>query len=143
MANFTHGPWNVHRAYPIEAAFHRVANSSGVDYFSAWTAGIASGDTLIGEVSAQKVDDGYGKGWPTVEDVDEAKANAHIIVAAPDMYEALKLALAFTEDELEVRKGSYLPDVAEDYARYIKPAVDLVASIRAALDKADGKQAQS
>jgi transposase-like protein len=46
--------------------------------------------------------------WPRTEDID-AEANAHLIAAAPDMYEALKtLCLAYDEGRLLCPQNPYL-----------------------------------
>lgn len=63
----------------------------------------------------------WGMGYPIAEcritpaqwkakrpDADEGEANAHLISAAPDMYEALKLAVDLVErDVIRVRPSEY------------------------------------
>lgn len=59
---------------------------------------------------------------------EEGKANAHLIAAAPDLYEALEWA----EDEL----ASYAPDPS----CRSKITDDILVRVRTALDKARGEQ---
>ena len=62
---------------------------------------------------------------------DEAEANARLIAAAPEMYEALKRSLAM------------MKLVAEDYSmggNYSPKHIEILFSIRSAIAKAEGKQ---
>jgi hypothetical protein len=99
---FTEGPWNIHRCYPIEAEPTRVRDQDGIEYFSTWDARIAKGDKILAEVHMKKMDEGRGGGWPGVEDLEEARANARLMLAAPEMYEALTVCLKALE-ELEAK----------------------------------------
>ena len=65
------------------------------------------------------------------------------IVKDEELYEALKLALAYIVDENETRKTSFAPydDDDEDYIKYIKPGEEAIKAIGDILAKADGKQA--
>jgi hypothetical protein len=100
---FTEGPWNIHRCYPLEAEPTRVRGQDGIAYFSAWDARIAKGDKILAEVQMKKLDDENNKhGWPMVEDLEEARANARLMMAAPEMYEALTVCLKALE-ELEAK----------------------------------------
>lgn len=67
---------------------------------------------------------------------DEARANANLISAAPEMYEALMEAMVFIEEELENRacSGSFSPDEP-----YIAAPKDLLNQIDIALRKARGE----
>ena len=86
---FTEGPWNFHQYYdPFEGP---VGTVNGFDY---WNCTIAKGDKILGTASYQT---GAG-GVPKVENLEEAKANAHLMVAAPELFEALNLMLGrYTE----------------------------------------------
>ena len=70
----------------------------------------------------------------------DSEADARLIAAAPELLAALRLALTFAEDELEVRERSYCTeDTAPDdplYMEYVKPAKVLVETIRASIAKA-------
>jgi len=67
------------------------------------------------------------------------------IVKDEELYEALKLALAYIVDENETRTTSFAPydDDDEDYIEYIKPGEEAIKAIGDILAKADGKQTQS
>lgn len=66
---------------------------------------------------------------------DEARANANLISAAPEMYEALLTAASFIEEELENREcGGFNPDEP-----YIAAPRDLLNQIDIALRKARGE----
>jgi hypothetical protein len=99
---FTEGPWNIHRCYPLEEDPHRVRDEKGVEYFTTWDALIAKGDTIIASVQMSKMDEGRAGAFPTVDDVEEARANARLMMAAPEMYEALTVCLKALE-ELEAK----------------------------------------
>lgn len=63
--------------------------------------------------------------------VEEAMANARLIAAAPEMYEALKRSLAM------------MKLVAEDYSmggNYSPKHIEILFSIRSAIAKAEGRQ---
>ena len=66
-------------------------------------------------------------------------ANAHLIAAAPDLYEALLVAETFVAAELETRESSLLPDPGPEEAEYITDARMTLNAIRAALTKARGE----
>ena len=86
----TPGPWNIHFAYPLEAEPHRVGDSRGAEYFTSWSTRIAAGDKLIAEVDMRKMDDPASGGFPAVEDLAEARANARLIMASPELLAALQ-----------------------------------------------------
>lgn len=108
VAAHTPGPWNEHEHYPLNSEVRHVTDGD----FDYWTGRIAKGDMLIGEVHYQSATGG----WPHVEDIDEARANARLIIAAPELLAALK----------EVVGCEYL----HDYQR------ELIAS---AIAKAEGR----
>lgn len=84
MANHTPGPWNIHPSYPLDTPISSCKRA--IDPFDFWDARVAQGEKLIAEVSYQSTTAGF----PRVTDIDEAKANALLIVAAPEMLEVLK-----------------------------------------------------
>lgn len=68
-------------------------------------------------------------------EMEEARANANLISAAPEMYDALEMALGFIEDELEHRACSGF-DHGEPYLAVPKKLID---SIDVVLRKARGE----
>ena len=68
-------------------------------------------------------------------EVGEAKANANLISAAPEMYEALMGAMVFLEEDLEQRKASGLADDSP----YIRVPTILLNLMDATLRKARGE----
>lgn len=85
----TKGPWNIHpHYYPIDGEEIVCAD------FRALTISIAKGEQLIGEASAYIPNEGYSAGYPRVNDYEEAKANARLIAAAPELAEALQAMLS-------------------------------------------------
>ena len=84
----TPGPWNIHpHYYPIDGEETVCAD------FRALTISIAKGEQLLGEASAFIPNEGHSTGYPRVNDYEEAKANARLMAAAPEMYEALDAIL--------------------------------------------------
>jgi hypothetical protein len=67
----------------------------------------------------------------TIDDNREGEANAHLIAAAPEMYEALK---AFAEQKCYGAESGYAPHVCLN-----TPTCPTCAA-RAAIDKAEGRQ---
>lgn len=70
---------------------------------------------------------GLDVGWPSRRKGYPALANAHLIAAAPELYEALELALPIIEELDTCRDDEDDP-------------IPLVAQIRSALAKARGEQ---
>ena len=68
-------------------------------------------------------------------EIGEARANANLIAAAPEMYETLMMAVSFIEEELESRECSGLADDSE----YIAGPRNLLNQIDKALRKARGE----
>lgn len=86
IADATARPWNFHEHYyPFDGEMTHCEN------FDALTISIAKGDMLIGEVFAYvfKTPEGDG-GWGRVASIDEAKANARLIVQAVNEREPLR-----------------------------------------------------
>ena len=82
-AGFTPGPWSFH-AFGNPTV--RECSTLGEDFRYADYC-IGSGNMMIAEV---RLAFGGGEvGFPTVGDEAEFTANAHLIAAAPDLYEAL------------------------------------------------------
>jgi hypothetical protein len=69
---------------------------------------------------------GNAKAWP-----EEAKANAHLIAAAPELLEALEVA----ENTLQTIQQEAEPIMKKYYAEGLNPTMDL---IRDAIEKAKG-----
>ena len=82
---WTPGPWNIHAH--MSNPDPRPCESLGADFMYA-DAYIGQGDKLIGEVRMQR--GGKDTGFPTVECEREMLANARLIVAAPDLFDALE-----------------------------------------------------
>ena len=83
--NFTPGPWNTHEHYnPIDV------EPTICEGFEAITISIAAGEKIIGTADGFIHTTGYDGGYPRCDNYDEARANARLMVAAPEMYEALK-----------------------------------------------------
>lgn len=114
MSNFTPGPWEWVEGSPIISR-----QWNGKD----WPVATVANRNL---------------GWHENHNCEaqESGANAQLIAAAPEMYDALNKALSFVEEELAVRRASFLPDKSP----YIDEAVALSDAISAALAKVDGKQ---
>lgn len=87
-ANFTAGPWNLHRM--PESAGHCPADEVG-PAFDYWVRDIAAGETIVAEARAYT---STGKGFPKVEKPEEMRANADLIASAPELYAALENLLA-------------------------------------------------
>jgi hypothetical protein len=88
MSNFTPGPWNFHASYkPLHVA------STVCHGFETIAISIAKGDMLIGEVSAFAFSKPPARGYPHVGSYDEARANAYLVIAAPELYAALDALL--------------------------------------------------
>jgi hypothetical protein len=91
----TKGPWNIHPhlgGEPLE-----VTGSDG----ESWTYVedvIAKGDKVIARVEMSTSTGGF----PKVQNPQEAKANAALIVAAPEMYDLLARFVHLDEDEFEL-----------------------------------------
>lgn len=89
--NHTPGPWNVHPSYQIQDDWTPIECSEIPNFFN-WDAYVASDKKIIAEVKARRFEGGEVIGWPNVEDIDEAKANLALIVAAPTMLHVLRVA---------------------------------------------------
>jgi hypothetical protein len=90
VSSFTKGPWNIHHLYPIDGPSFRVKNEHGVEYFTAWLTFIAAGKKIIAEVGMKKMDDPTSGCSPAVEDIEEARANARLMMASPELLAALQ-----------------------------------------------------
>ncbi len=117
MSEHTPGPWNIH-ASSIESQPFIVTPDDGQAPWVAFQQWVASGNKIVCTTSMQT---GKG-GWPNVESVEEAKANARLMAAAPELLQALKEIVKNCDDGFAVILGS------------------LVEQGRAAIAKAEGKQ---
>ena len=84
----TPGPWNIHPAYADDLPMP-VRSDDGMRWN--WLAvRIAKGDRLIGYAEFNDCDQ---CGFPHVADVAEARANARLMVAAPELLSALEAVM--------------------------------------------------
>lgn len=100
---WTPGPWNIHAV--LSTPEPRPCEELGDDFMFADTY-IAQGDKLIGKVRMQR--GGKGTGFPGVECEREMLANAHLIVAAPELFNAADFALATLSDLSASRDKGYI-----------------------------------
>ena len=82
----------------------------------------------------------YSDGQPNIaavhnNDSTEGQANAALIVAAPEMLDALEMAEAFISNELETREDGFLPYPSADESEYIAEAKSALNAVRAAIAK--------
>lgn len=119
MANFTPGPWNAHRSYLPENDW--TTYGEGPESFRNWSTTLASGDTIIADFTARQ---SVG-GWPHVENIDEARANFDLCMAAPEMYEAICDFL-----------HGYCDESRKDFHERMS---DIAFRMRIAKNKAEGK----
>jgi hypothetical protein len=137
MSNFTPGPWNFHRSYPLDSEVRTVPASENGDLpaFDSWSASVANGDMIIANVIMRSATGG----WPHIESLDEARANARLIAAAPEMYEALKSFMKLIDEQQLVRNVSHDGELGWAFKQ-----LDIVMTLLAAktaLAKADGEAA--
>ena len=117
MSDFTKGPWKVEEiddnggSFMVNCGTPR--KSGGAD---------SNGNNWIGTVWTPKTGKKYSAGHRkrTLYDYREAEANAHLISAAPDMYEACKDAL------------DLLQSCGDEHTR-------IAERLKQAINKADGK----
>lgn len=90
MSRHTPGPWNIHPLY--DNGPYLVSSEEYGDTWQHMNIAVAAGEKLIGEVSYCTRKEPF-RGSPRVDDVEEARANARLMVAAPELLAAL-VALA-------------------------------------------------
>jgi hypothetical protein len=83
----TPGPWNIHPAY-INDEPMQACSEDGKERWNWLTLRIAKGNRLIGSAD---FNDCVDCGWPRIDDVEEARANARLMVAAPELLAALQI----------------------------------------------------
>ena len=99
MSDYTKGPWKVEEiednggAFLVNCVTPRMSGGAATN-----------GNSWVGTVWTPKTGKKYSAGHRTrtLHDYREAEANARLISAAPDMYEALKLALPQSNDQATV-----------------------------------------
>lgn len=84
----TPGPWSVHPYSTPEWMGIPAGPHGGA--FSHASLGIGAGEKLLARVEAQTANDRGG--WPQVEDLAEMRANANLVIAAPELLTAAKRA---------------------------------------------------
>jgi len=119
MGEYTKGDWKVERPLQREDGLYD-------DNLTA----IKAGDNIICQLpEPHYIPDTGDRLWYNGQ-VEVLKANAHLIAAAPQMYEALKEAMDFI-------KGTYREFISDmDWER------ELLPQIEQALAKAEGKEVQ-
>lgn len=119
MSNHTKGPWEL------------FIDDSGGE-FSGWplsiTAPSVHQDCVIVRTGGQ-----WPYSWDYAISQKEAISNALLITASPIMYDALKAALPFLEDNYR-----FLRDM-QAHAGRINQAFNAVEAVRSAIELADGK----
>ena len=92
MSEFTKGPWRIDQG--------AIFGDDGVDY-----------DRMVASLT------GYTRNFEADLVATQNKANAHLIAAAPDMYEALKAALGWMEMMEGVGNSSAWVDIKDAIAK--------------------------
>lgn len=110
MTAHTKGPWSFHICGDAEPRLVTEPTGGGEPWAFA-SHYIGSGETIIAEVTWRDINSGGG--WPNVTEWDEFKANARLIAAAPDLFEALEDALS------DIEAGLPQPHDTAEYLREI------------------------
>lgn len=84
MTTHTSGPWCIHDAYKNNKPFD-VVSTDGHTY-QAFSLRISQGDKLVCEVTSST----HSAGFPMVDNETEARANAILIAAAPELLAIVK-----------------------------------------------------
>jgi len=116
MPNFTAGPWNVHPYYKKDLNIRRFDATEDHGAFERLEFTIAQGEKVLGEFRYHKSDGRTG--WPSVDDMEEARANVVLVTRAPDFY-ALAAKLAQFD----------IPGVPDQIRALASDAADLVAAV--------------
>ncbi len=95
MSKHTPGPWTIHKSYREFKPF--VVNpANGDDPWVSCSTYISRGDKIICEVEMTTCKD---TGWPSVSNLQEMIANAHLIAEAPRLLEALEDCVKHIEED--------------------------------------------
>ena len=121
MATFTPGPWK---------RGHSAILATKTD---------DDGDPIVIAVpfGVNKTNNIRGLDCYSVPTQAEAQANATLMLAAPEMHEALYEALVLIEDEREVLEESFLPEPSKSEADLLTAYEQTTAKIKAAIAKAE------
>lgn len=125
MARHTEGPWNEHVAYPLSDISQHVDLANGGWEF--WIGKVAKGKKIIGEARMMN----SGNGFPTVTDLEEARANALLMIATPELLDALNGLLGLL---VLIQGRSDMPKEIFDAingSHRTQTAIELVERIRA------------
>ncbi len=93
----TPGPWSRHSFMDeYNSNWQKIETEEGSHFFASAIT-IGSGKKVIATAEARRFDGKYELGYPQVESLEELEANAALIIAAPDLLEELKSAVARVE----------------------------------------------
>lgn len=124
---FTKGSWGIHVCDSTMEPM--IANAeNGKPAFAFCTRKIGVGKKVIADVHMRSSIDDYNLGYPCPDNMEEMLANTHLIAAAPELYEALRMAA----NDLNTAAWMMAPE--------INPALfETVQRAEAALTKARGE----
>lgn len=107
MTKHTQGEWEIHRHY-VDCKPFIVTNDVGHKWV-AFDLPISAGGKLIGSVTSSTL----RSGWPQVDNEEEARANARLIVAAPELLEAL----------MAIMHGEGVPEILPEQLQKARAAI--------------------
>jgi len=126
----TPGPWEIHHGYTDSKPFFVKQEETG-DSWTAFQQVIGKGDMIIAEVTAYFGESNPEKmGYGRQKSQEAAIADARLIVAAPDLLEALQSLL-----NMEVKGHTLL-----DRLQFSTAGRDIAYTVNAAIAKATGGQ---
>jgi hypothetical protein len=125
----TPGPWGFHPH--MDCQDDGLGHITNCDDFDACTIYIGRGEVMLAEVQAFDFRGSVYSGYPKISNFDEARANARLIAAAPELLDAAKLVIAWYESEDDHSKA--------DFYQRLQMCRDSEAALRAAIAKATGE----